>query len=95
LVLFFIFGFLGLTINFSVGPWIHDPALKYFSGICGTKFSKNRGLSAFVGATPKVFASRRRGGPQRPDALRGELLNQQSGRSRNSGDALKKTPATR
>jgi len=30
-----------------------------------------------------------------PMPLRGELLNQQSGDLRNSGDVLKKTPATR
>jgi hypothetical protein len=43
-------------------------------------------------AEKTAFLGLRRGRPQRPDALRGELLNQQSGRSRNSGDVMGKRP---
>jgi len=47
----------------AVALGIHGPALTYFSGICGTKFSKkevfskNRGLAAFVQATAWQAAS--------------------------------------
>jgi len=34
------FGFWGLTINFPSAIGFNDPALTYFSEICGTKFSK-------------------------------------------------------
>jgi Gpi18-like mannosyltransferase len=63
LVLFFIFfGFWGRAVK-AVVLGIHGPALTYFSGICGTKFSKkevfskNRGLAAFVQATAWQAAS--------------------------------------
>jgi hypothetical protein len=57
-----------------------SPSYPEFAGRSSQKnevFSKNRGLAAFVEASAFAQGSgetRRRGRPQRPDALRGELL---------------------
>jgi len=45
-----------LAIDFSVGPWVHDPGRTYLSGKSGTKFAKKFKIfqEAVLGSFPSV-----------------------------------------